>query len=335
MSTKDVLLFVGRTGNGKSSSINSILTEERTQPGNDISFYVENNLVLIDGTGVGDSGDDMIVDPEDLVRSISRKLTDGFTALVFVMKYGVRFTQQEKDAVQTIKSIFGNDVFKKWGIILMTYGDNFDLDHEDGNHTFDDWCREQKGEVQKLFLECGNRCVLFNNKAKDDTVKNNQRKALLEMVADVKKSGPYTSELLNLAKESRDEWVGLNKPETKFEASKIFGKSKYVELLPIDSTHERSNSQITNVENKHPQNKREESKQFILEDQGIHDFNHDKKDKRTKVMKRRRSCDEYDEERGMKKRCYRLRNMSIQKKIILAAVLVGVTMIIILSATLS
>ncbi|XP_059152075.1 uncharacterized protein LOC131938178 [Physella acuta] len=230
MANKDVLLIVGRTGNGKSSSfrsIRSVLKDETTAPGTsttapgpstilpglDFATYTEDNLELIDGTGIGDNGEDMIVNAEDLVKSISRKLTNGFTALVFVVKYGVRFTKQEVDAVETVKSIFGNDVFKQWGIILMTYGDNFYLDHDDDPNSFKAWCQDQNGDFKNLFDECNKRCVLFNNKTSESSVLESQHKMLMKQVEAVRKlsSGLYTSAHLKSAERSRNYWARKNK----------------------------------------------------------------------------------------------------------------------------
>ncbi|XP_059152080.1 uncharacterized protein LOC131938184 [Physella acuta] len=248
IASKNVLLFVGRTGNGKSSSIRSILKDGTTapgtsktatdpsktaldssttapgtsttapgtstlQPGSDTTTHTVGDLEMIAGTGIGDNGEDMIVNAEDLVKSISRKLTNGFTALVFVVKYGVRFTKQEVDAVETVKSIFGNDVFEKWGIILMTYGDNFYLDHDDDPNSFIAWCRAQNGDFKNLFDECNERCVLFNNKTSDPLELENQRELLLKQVEAVRESssGLYTFAHLKFAEQSRNCWARKNK----------------------------------------------------------------------------------------------------------------------------
>ncbi|XP_059140849.1 GTPase IMAP family member 9-like [Physella acuta] len=162
--TSDIVLFVGRTGNGKSSTIRSIHTTDITD---DTFALWKQNLVLVKSSGIGDTGSDSIADVEKLKEWINEMITDGFTALVFVLRYGVRFTQQEKNAVLAVKSIFGEDVFKHWGIIVMTYGDNFELDLEDDPDSFEDWCRSQTGDFQTLYDECKSRSVLFNNKTKD------------------------------------------------------------------------------------------------------------------------------------------------------------------------
>ncbi|CAL1546306.1 unnamed protein product [Lymnaea stagnalis] len=122
------------------------------------------------------------------------ELKCGFDALIFVLKYGVRFTKQEKDAVQMVKSIFGENVFRDWGILVFSYGDNFYLDTEDDGMTFEDWCQEQTGDIKTLFEEVGYRCVLFDNKSRDEKKQNLQREILTTYITKIMNSqkGKYT-----------------------------------------------------------------------------------------------------------------------------------------------
>lgn len=81
--------------------------------------------------------------------------------------------------MQMIKSTFGPSVVKDYGVIVMTYGDSFELDvEEEEDMTIDKWCKEQTGHIQTLFQECDNRCVLFNNRLKDKDLLKGQRDEL-------------------------------------------------------------------------------------------------------------------------------------------------------------
>ncbi|XP_059152003.1 uncharacterized protein LOC131938117 [Physella acuta] len=194
------LFIVGRDGNGKTSTCRSILSKQ-TRDQLDKFIYINDTLAIgigtrksenfevtaIDGKCVGDTEPDL-PSTSLLVAAIRKAIPpEGITAFVFVMKYGTRYTKQEKDAVDKIKRLFGEDVFRKWGVLVFTHGDNFDLDHEDEKMDFDAWCKEQQGDIASLFVECGHRYVLFNNKSQD------KQGMVLKLMGKVKllRDGPY------------------------------------------------------------------------------------------------------------------------------------------------
>ncbi|XP_059152038.1 uncharacterized protein LOC131938143 isoform X2 [Physella acuta] len=197
------LFIVGRDGNGKTSTWKSILSQQgRVVPSHFIN--IEGNLNMnvgtgmfdgrlitaIDGKCIGDAEPDLPSIPS-LKSAINKAIPrDGITAFVFVMKYGTRYTKQEKDAVERAKLLFGEYVFRKWGVLVFTHGDNFYLDHEDDKMDFNDWCEQQQGDIASLFAECGHRYVLFNNKSQD---KQSMVKQLMENV-NLLRAGPYFGE---------------------------------------------------------------------------------------------------------------------------------------------
>nr|KAI8745193.1 AIG Resistant factor [Biomphalaria glabrata] len=149
----------------------------------DIRKGTKNNII-------GDTGDDIsykIGDIQEATRKMLQHLVttggSGIDAIVFVLKYGVRFTKQEKDAVTRVKEIFGDNVFSDFGIIAFSYGDLFDLDNSSQKIEFDDWCLQQSGYVKALFIECDYRCVLFNNKNTLGDTLQRQNTNLWECVA--------------------------------------------------------------------------------------------------------------------------------------------------------
>ncbi|KAH9524163.1 hypothetical protein Btru_048286 [Bulinus truncatus] len=201
------LLFVGRDGNGKKSSVDSIANVD---PAN-------RELNAVKCSGVGDSKVDRTQKIETVMNNVRSEIQrwGGFIAIVFVLKYGVRFTRQEKDAVDIVKLMFGRDVFRTNGVILMTYGDLFAMDNEDnGSRQFRNWCRDQTGDIQLLFSEVKDRIVLFDNKTKDTQEMQKQYNELLSIVSQI--TTIYGMTEFEKAKPGRDELIKKEYPGTNF-----------------------------------------------------------------------------------------------------------------------
>ncbi|CAL1546304.1 unnamed protein product [Lymnaea stagnalis] len=259
-----VLLFVGRTGNGKSSTANSVIGEKFFSTG---KLYDEKRveqtktkkvdgfkMTVVDGTDIGDTGSDMNGDLQDTIRKAETAVQlceSGFNALIFVLTYGTRFTKQEKDAVDLIKSLFGKDIFRRFGIIVMTRGDQFEMDTEDEPKTFDQWCQEQTGDIRSLFQECDYRLVLFDNKTKDNQVLSRQREVLLRFVQRDKR---YSSKDFNDAESGRKDIRLLHEfSETERESKALMEK--------IDSVigHKKSKEPLNHLTDLYDQTTRYEN----------------------------------------------------------------------------
>ncbi|KAH9524097.1 hypothetical protein Btru_048122 [Bulinus truncatus] len=182
------ILLVGRSGNGKTSTINSI----RSVTSND------RTIIAVECPGVGDTGEDRKEDIDTVINNVEREIKDcSVRAIVLVLKYGVRFTKQEKDAAEDVRKIFGGAALHKYGILVLTYGDLFDVNSGQTGQTFEAWYAEQQGEIKLLFEEVNNRVVLFNNKTKDPEQLNQQFNSLYRCVCDI--DNEYTTSEFNLA----------------------------------------------------------------------------------------------------------------------------------------
>ncbi|KAH9512576.1 hypothetical protein Btru_038833 [Bulinus truncatus] len=125
---------------------------------------------------------------------------EGINALVYVMKYNDRYTEEEKQVLYFLKQAFGEAFVRDFCIVIMTGGDQFELQNEDREdkgegYTFDHWLNEQTGppEFLTLLAECNRRVVLFYNKGRNYVDKRNESlQKFWELVNS--RPGTYTSD---------------------------------------------------------------------------------------------------------------------------------------------
>ena len=125
---------------------------------------------------------------------------EGYHALLFVIKYGQRFTKEDVEGIEFLEETFGSSFVNDHCILLMTNGDTFESDNED--QSFKQWCSEQKGPFFDLLKECKERIVLFDNNTKEETKRNAQLENLLVQINNLQAEGcRYTNEKFKKAGE--------------------------------------------------------------------------------------------------------------------------------------
>lgn len=214
---------MGKTGQGKSATGNSLLNRRAfTTSSNVMSVtkHVESSyaqfgdyiLLVVDGPGLEDTDLSSSTDKEAAAKNVDIALgmcSEGVDAFLLVIKFGNRFTGEDKSMLEALKRIFGESYFMHV-IVVMTCGDMFqdEMEYEGREINFHDWCRQQKGEMQKLYEDCNGRFVLFNNRERNEEKKLAQVQQLVQLAEQLQFShGSYNSACFVQAKAERERLI--------------------------------------------------------------------------------------------------------------------------------
>lgn len=110
---------------------------------------------------------------------------EGFHAIILVVRYGCRFTNEDEQALQLLQEFLGKEA-NEYVILILTYGDQAKFHAEEKGKSLDEWIKEWLAGlpqwVQEYIKEIKDRVVLLDNKLKEDSDPEGYKKQLSQLI---------------------------------------------------------------------------------------------------------------------------------------------------------
>lgn len=183
------IVVVGKTGAGKSSTVNLLLGREvvKAKSGpNPVTIwsssatckYKDSTIAVADTPGIGDKTQN----PKEVMKQLARVaflLRDGIHCYVICLNASEhRFTDNTREMLEKIETM-GDESVYGWCMVLYTRAEA-----EFTHQSLDDYLGEQKKHkyLQTFFEALEDRVVAVNTKTTDQTEKEQNRECIIAMV---------------------------------------------------------------------------------------------------------------------------------------------------------
>uniref|UniRef100_A0A2C9KV13 AIG1-type G domain-containing protein n=1 Tax=Biomphalaria glabrata TaxID=6526 RepID=A0A2C9KV13_BIOGL len=108
------------------------------------------------------------------------RYSENVCVILVVVKFGYDITQEVINFFDSIKSKLNQNIFKDFGILIMTR-DVLQQNTEEAM-SFQDWLQRQEGCLKEFLTEFNGRALLFDNISKDADVQKKQLDDLKSMI---------------------------------------------------------------------------------------------------------------------------------------------------------
>ena len=201
---------MGKTGAGKSSSINTIVGEnvcKVTSSSQSVTKHCQlvekdargKHLVIVDTPGLYDTESS----EEETCNEIGKMIgltSPGFHAFIVVIRIG-RFTKEEIRSVHILAKMFGAEMYERT-VLLFAGIDNLEAD----GVPFRKYLRDDiTSDLQDLITKCAGRVVGFNNRNRNDNRQVDELMILVGTVDILKRGSYYTNDMYKQAKSIMEE----------------------------------------------------------------------------------------------------------------------------------